>query len=290
VLQDGVFLPVGGERRLKTQARVIAATNRSLEREVREGRFRRDLYYRLAVFPLRLPPLRERREDLPLLIDHFLKERSAELGQPCPRMQQAALRRLLVYSYPGNVRELQNIVSALLIEARGPEIHDRHVSAVFARHRLSEASSSDGSASTPRLQPGGEVGAWVIEQLRVYHFNIALAERMLTARRRTTPRRSIPVCSRSGLTYYLAGEGFRALVAERGNLEAAALSLAGDPSLAPRVQHKLGQSLRVAVQAWERGGRSPGTRMIALRKAFAKLPQAYREDLLRLSEVIDREA
>jgi transcriptional regulator with GAF, ATPase, and Fis domain len=292
VLQDGSFVPVGGERKQKTRARVIAATNRTLEQAVRAGEFRRDLFYRLNVFPVRLPPLRDRREDLPLLIEHFFDERAEALDRPRPRVHPAALRRLMVYAYPGNVRELQNIVSALLIEARGGrEILDRHVSAVFSRHRLRETLPESADDGSQRLQPGGEVGVWVIEQLRAYHFNIALAERMLTARRHDAGKaRRVPVCSRSGLTYYLQGEAFRALTDERLNLEAAALRLSGDPTLAPAVRRRLEKFLSVAQRALERGGASPGQRMISLRQAFPKLPHGYRDDLLRLLEVIERES
>jgi transcriptional regulator with GAF, ATPase, and Fis domain len=283
VLQEHTFVPVGGEERRRTRARVIAATNRHLETDVKRGRFREDLYYRLNVFPIRLPPLRERHEDVPLLIAHFLGKYASEHGRVQPRLHPSALRRLMVYSYPGNVRELQNIVSALLIEARGAaEIRDRHVVAVFSRHGLHEplAPETPGGAEGDG-KSGHSVGAWVLDQLRLYHFNLALAERMLASRRRDAGNpRTVPVCSRSALTYYLQGECLRALAVDRGNVDAALLRLAGEPALVPRVRGKAARIMRSAHQAIDGGGSTPTQRMIALRKAFAKVPPEYQPDLL----------
>ncbi len=96
--------------------RIVAATNRNLEKEVAEGRFREDLYYRLKVFPVRVPPLRERREDIPLLAGHFLARYSTELGKPAAGFSQQAMELLQGYDWPGNVRELQNEVQRLVIQ------------------------------------------------------------------------------------------------------------------------------------------------------------------------------
>ena len=96
--------------------RIVAATNRNLEEEVRAGRFREDLYYRLKVFPLRAPPLRERREDIPLLAGAFLKRYSAEIDKNVSGFSQQAMELLVAYDWPGNVRELQNEVQRLVIQ------------------------------------------------------------------------------------------------------------------------------------------------------------------------------
>ncbi len=288
VLQEKTFTPVGGERSQATAARVVAATNRDLKREVKQGRFRMDLYYRLSVFPIRLPTLAQRREDIPLLVDHFLDLHSQELGTGRPRFHPVALKRLMVYSFPGNVRELQNIVSALLIETRGARvITDRHVRSVFSRHRLDEDMGLDESGDEVVTTPV-EVGRWVMDQLRLYHFNIALAERMLTARKReSADPRQIPVCSRSGLTYYLQGEGFRALAAERWSLPAACNRIAGSNGHRQRVGGKLERFMETARHAMTRG-RTPATRLAALRKAFAKMPLEYQEDLVGMAEAFER--
>jgi Nif-specific regulatory protein len=108
--------PVGASHAKQVDVRIVAATNRNLEREVAEGRFREDLYYRLKVFPLRVPPLRERRQDIPLLAGHFLERYSAEIGKPVAGYAQGAMELLMAYDWPGNVRELENEVQRLVIQ------------------------------------------------------------------------------------------------------------------------------------------------------------------------------
>ncbi len=116
VLQEGEVRPVGASRTLRVDVRIVAATNRNLEAEVKAGRFREDLYYRLKVFPLRVPPLRERRDDIPVLAGAFLKRYSAEIGRPVGGFSQQAMELLVAYDWPGNVRELQNEVQRLVIQ------------------------------------------------------------------------------------------------------------------------------------------------------------------------------
>ena len=110
VLQEREIKPVGGTRIKQIAIRVIAATNKILEKEISEGRFREDLFYRLAVVPLRVPPLRERKGDVPLLVNHFLKKYSRRLGKEIQEMSSYALGVLMNYDFPGNVRELENII------------------------------------------------------------------------------------------------------------------------------------------------------------------------------------
>jgi len=112
-LQERQFTRLGGVEPVRVDVRVIAATNRDLEREVREGRFREDLFYRLNVFPIELPPLRERREDIPLLVEHFLRQRN----RPPDVVSPEAMEALLAYDWPGNVRELENVIERALILA-----------------------------------------------------------------------------------------------------------------------------------------------------------------------------
>ena len=122
VLQDGRFEPLGSNEVREVDVRVIAATNRDLERLVAEGTFREDLYYRLNVVEVRLPPLRERKEDVPLLVDHLLHQLRAKTGKSIESVDDAALRALVAYDYPGNVRELENIVKRAAVLAKGPTI------------------------------------------------------------------------------------------------------------------------------------------------------------------------
>jgi Nif-specific regulatory protein len=116
VLQEGEIRAIGATQEKRVNVRIVAATNRNLEKEVSEGRFREDLYYRLKVFPIRVPPLRERREDIPLLAKHFLERYQAELGKPAAGYSQQAMELLQAYDWPGNVRELQNEVQRVVIQ------------------------------------------------------------------------------------------------------------------------------------------------------------------------------
>jgi two-component system, NtrC family, response regulator PilR len=121
-LQERKIRRVGGARDVPVAARIVAATNRDLAEEVKAGRFREDLYYRLNVIQLRLPPLRERREDLPLFLEHYLARFAAEQARPVPRFSPEAERILLGWNYPGNVRELANLVERAVTLAGGPVI------------------------------------------------------------------------------------------------------------------------------------------------------------------------
>ena len=127
VLQHGEFQRVGGSETLYTDTRVIAATNKNLEREVEEGRFRDDLYYRLNVIRIEMPPLRERREDIPLLTAHFLERHRYRPGFPPTRISEEALKILMEYSWPGNVRQLENAIERATVLAQGKLITAEHV-------------------------------------------------------------------------------------------------------------------------------------------------------------------
>ena len=121
-LQDGTFERVGGERTITVDVRVISATNRDLRREMERENFREDLYYRLNVFPIRLPPLRERKTDIPHLATRFLED-AARRGQKSAGLSRDALAAMMDYSWPGNVRELQNAIHFALVKSRGRFIH-----------------------------------------------------------------------------------------------------------------------------------------------------------------------
>ncbi len=118
-LQEKQYERIGEDTTRSADARIVAATNRDLEREVKAGRFREDLYYRLNVFPVKVPPLRERLEDIPLLTRHFVDLATKELGCRRPRLTEAGVARLQDYDWPGNIRELRNVVERAVILARG---------------------------------------------------------------------------------------------------------------------------------------------------------------------------
>jgi formate hydrogenlyase transcriptional activator len=119
VLQEQEFEPVGSSRTVQVNVRVIAATNRNLDEAVRTGRFRADLLYRLNVFPIEVPPLRERKSDIPLLIAFYLTGFARRLGKPLTGFSRTSMERLFAYPWPGNVRELQNIVERAAILVQG---------------------------------------------------------------------------------------------------------------------------------------------------------------------------
>jgi transcriptional regulator with GAF, ATPase, and Fis domain len=122
VLQEGQFERVGDERTRTVKVRLITATNRDLLAEAKAGRFRLDLYYRLSVFPIESPPLRERLEDVGILAEHFIQQASRRLGVPRPRLTKLHVQELQNYDWPGNVRELQNIIERAVILAKGGKL------------------------------------------------------------------------------------------------------------------------------------------------------------------------
>jgi transcriptional regulator with GAF, ATPase, and Fis domain len=127
VLQEREFYPVGADRPLRTEARVVAATHRDLERLVATDQFRADLYYRLVVVEIVIPPLRDRASDIPLLADHLLERAARSLGRPSPVLAPQALDRLQAHEWPGNVRELENCLRRALVLATGNVIRAEHL-------------------------------------------------------------------------------------------------------------------------------------------------------------------
>ncbi len=166
VLSDGQFYRVGGHAPIRANVRVIAATHQNLEQRVRDGLFREDLFHRLNVIRLRLPPLRERREDIELLVRHFLHKSAAELGVETKRLSEAALAVLQVYPFPGNVRELQNLCHWLTVMAPGqvidvkdlpPELSGSAQPPVAVSTVASGAAPAPGMSADTAAQPGAEV-------------------------------------------------------------------------------------------------------------------------------------
>ena len=122
VLEEGEFEQVGSSHTISVDVRVIAATNRNLAEAVHEGTFRSDLYYRLSVFPITVPPLRERREDIPMLVTHLVKQMSAKLGKSIEAIPKDVMTALTDYSWPGNIRELRNVIERAAIITQGPKL------------------------------------------------------------------------------------------------------------------------------------------------------------------------
>lgn len=150
-LQDGEIKPLGATRTRRVNVRIISATNKDLEQAISQGEFRQDLYFRLNVLPLALPPLRERKEDIPYFLNRFIAREAERLNLPPRRISPAALALLMDYSWPGNVRELENLVKQLLTTARGEEIGAADLPAHIWRNA---ASAPPGGPDAPP-EPGG---------------------------------------------------------------------------------------------------------------------------------------
>jgi transcriptional regulator with GAF, ATPase, and Fis domain len=171
VLQERTFERIGGSQTLRTEARVIAATNRDLLKMVGEGTFREDLYYRLSVFPIHIPPLRERREDIPPLVEHFTKVFSRRLDKAITRVSKASMTRMVEYAWPGNVRELENVIERAVILAARDELvvaaglcpprsgKTRRSGALPLRLEEMERSAIEQALSESGGQVGGQGGA-----------------------------------------------------------------------------------------------------------------------------------
>ena len=143
VLQERTFERVGGEETIEVDVRVVAATNRNIEEEVKAGRFREDLYYRLNVVRLQVPPLRERKDDIPLLMDSFLKRFSEENSKSILGFENRARQALYRYDWPGNIRELQNCIESAVVMCSGKEISIEDLPPTISRF------SGEGSISIP---------------------------------------------------------------------------------------------------------------------------------------------
>src|SRR5581483_3280415 len=159
VLQERRFRRVGGLEELTADIRVIAATNQDLARLVAEGRFREDLYYRINVIPIALPPLRDRREDIPLLAEHFLEKFTAQMDKPLSGISQAAMELLVDYDWPGNIRELENVIErAVALEPTPtilPESLPEALRSRASRAQYASARDEAGRAAPPAADRDG---------------------------------------------------------------------------------------------------------------------------------------
>jgi DNA-binding NtrC family response regulator len=245
VLQDKSFYRVGGTRPTTVDVRIVAASNRDLERGSAEGWFRDDLYFRLKGLVLRLPPLRERPRDVPLLAARFVREAAAEVGRPPLPLSEAALATLERNDWPGNARELQNCLRQALALADGAAI-------TVADLRLPAREPS-------RDDSGGDEA--VLATLRDNGFDMQATARVLG-------------WDRSTVTQRLKGLGFRALVESQGDRGKAAQALAGDPALGRTVELKLREYSDHLLRVVEGFG-SPEEAIAACRKRFKNLPERH---------------
>lgn len=178
-LQSGAFTKVGGERTLQVKARVISASNKDLKKEISTGAFREDLFYRLNVIPISLPPLRNRKNDIPLLVDHFLKRFASQKSEKAISLSSAALSKMMDYHWPGNVRELENTVQFALVKSKGRSIQPQDLPLEFSDP--SPAPKKRGP--TQKLDP-----AQIKAALNEAHGNKAQAAKLLGVGRATLYR------------------------------------------------------------------------------------------------------
>ena len=174
VLQEREFERVGGNRMLKTDVRVVAATNRDLEADIEDGRFRTDLYYRLNVFPIHVPPLRDRRTDIILLADHFVETYNRRHGRAIVRLSTPAIDLLMAYHWPGNVRELENAIERAVLLADGDVIDAR-----LLPPSLQMATPGAGRSGPLKVQLDALEKELIVDALKVSRGNRAAAARQL---------------------------------------------------------------------------------------------------------------
>jgi len=141
LLEEGTFQRVGSTRSMKVDVRIVCATNKSLKELVQESRFREDLFYRVNVVPIHIPPLRERSSDIPILVNHFVKKYSARLNKSISAISKTAMERLKTYQWPGNVRELTNVIEFIVIFCKGRTINESDLPALF--HSSSSSETGD---------------------------------------------------------------------------------------------------------------------------------------------------
>ena len=262
VLQEARFRRVGDERVLEADVRVVAATNRDLQGMVTEKRFREDLFYRLNVFAIRTPPLRERMDDLVALLTHFLRQQARELRVAEWVVDADVVEALERHTWPGNVRELANLCAAFTVRCQATgHVTLEDLDQVWHRQHPGAEPPWRGAAR-------GQLGPWALEQARAARFNLVEATRTLKRRKRAG--QAVPLAERSALSYYLTGEILKALVAAGGDVESAALAIAGDEETGARVLPRVRK-------LWDALAASDGP--AALKRQFGKLPSEYEDAL-----------
>jgi len=195
VIEDHTFRRVGGNELLRSDVRIISATNKDLVEEVRKANFRDDLYYRLSVFPIFLPPLRERKNDIPELVEYFLQRAAVEMGQPAKRVSAEAMELLRNAPWPGNVRELQNVLKRAALLASGDVIEPQHLAVPGARGPGESDAMDDIEDILSNLQKGQIVPLDKIEEvfirqaIKITRGNITEAANSLGVSRSTIYRK-----------------------------------------------------------------------------------------------------
>ena len=182
-IQEQEIIRIGDVKRIPIDVRIIAATNKNVMKEIESGNFREDLYYRLNVFPIELPSLRERKEDIPLLVKHFLKKFSFKHHRSPYSITDEAMEILLNHQWPGNIRELENVIEYAVAFSNSGTIHPEHLpKTLFRQKPLPKASVSQNPAGQAELE-------WILSVLKRNHMNVTKAAKELNMSRSTVYRK-----------------------------------------------------------------------------------------------------
>ena len=182
VLQEKTFERVGGNETIQSNFRLISATNADLKQEIEAGRFRLDLYYRLNILPIEIPPLRERRQDIPLLANYFIETISREMGRKIDSIEVSVMQMLKKYSWPGNIRELRNIIERLVVMAQDGKISgdDLPIEIQEIDSDMNRVFSEDLKGATQDFEK-----EYIMEIMRRNSWNVTKASREMNIARKT---------------------------------------------------------------------------------------------------------
>lgn len=185
VIEEGVVSRVGGSKQIPVDVRIIAATNKDLQEEVNKGNFRKDLFYRLNVIPLGLPPLRERKEDIPILVDYYMARISKKLNKKKFNIDNRVMKKFLEYEWPGNIRELENVIELIVNTEKIPDyILKIHKTSVVAKNKATESSINFESMKLEDVEKNH-----IIKVLKTFSGNISLAAKAMGIGRNTLYRK-----------------------------------------------------------------------------------------------------
>lgn len=303
VLQERRFRPIGSAANIEVDVRVIAASNRDLHKAVQEGTFREDLFYRLYVYPVRIPSLCERKEDIPILASLFLRQCAEENNLPLPELADGFTEHLKLYDFPGNIRELRHIMERVLLQSEGRKVINAGAldDAFSQRNKLSESVLPDREAAAAETLSTGDEhatrsvqgvysrGSWVMEILKNHRFNIRAAADNLSSLAVSRLYDVPPLTDRSSLTYYLQGECFRLFLQEDGDIDRVGRIICPDDDELRRIAVMRVQGYIDTARETVRGCGGDSEAREELSRKFSKLPGIYRNVLTRLAIFLRQE-
>ena len=170
-IDEKEFYPLGAQKSVKVDIRIISSSNRDIEMEVEKGNFRSDLFYRIHVIPIRMPPLRERKEDIPLLVEHFLEKYAGKMNKKIKTITPQALQKIMLYSWPGNVRELENIIECAAVMARDDVINEDLI--VLPTQKMDESAFKSFKESKQDFER-----SYLIELMKISRGNVSQAAKL----------------------------------------------------------------------------------------------------------------